>query len=85
MNCGGKRILERVEFHPACSSDVETVIQKKRWLEKLLAGAGACPRPGMKNLHRVATGRIYIDTARLRLLNQAGLASPQKRLRLLLF
>jgi hypothetical protein len=82
VNCGGKRILERVEFHPACSSDVETVIQKKRWLEKLLTGAGACPRPGMKNLHWVATGDNHIDTARRRLLKQAGLASPQKRLRL---
>ena len=82
VNGGGKRTLEWVEFHPACSSDVETVIQKKRWLEKLLAGAGACLRPGMKNLHWVATGGNHIDPARRRLLNQAGLAWPQKRLRL---
>jgi len=79
---GGKRILEWVEFHPACSSDVKTVVEKKKWLEKLLTATGTCPRPGMKNLHWIATGGNHIDTARRRLLNQAGLAWPQKRLRL---
>jgi len=79
---GGKRSVEWVEFHPACSSDVKTVIEKKKWLEKLLTATRTCPRPGMKNLHWVATGDIHIDTARRRLLNQAGLAWPQKRLRL---
>jgi hypothetical protein len=79
---GGRRRLEWVEFHPACSSDVETVIQKKRWLEKLLAGAQTCPRPDMKNFHWVASRGVYLDRARIQRLAQAGMGRPQKQFRL---
>jgi hypothetical protein len=79
---GGRRRLEWVEFHPACSSDVETVIQKKRWLEKLLADTRACPRPDKKNLHWVATSGVHIDRARIQRLAQAGMGRPQKQFRL---
>lgn len=78
----GKRRLEWVEFHPACSSDVARVIKKKEWLERLLANKPACPRLDSRNLHWVATGGVHIDMARGRMLAQAGLRMPQKRLRL---
>jgi len=82
VNRSGERRLEWVEFHPACSSEVDTVIKKKKWLEAQLARTRACPRPGKKNLHWVATSDIYIDPVRQRRLNLAGMALPQKHFRL---
>jgi hypothetical protein len=77
---GGKRSVEWVEFHPACSGEVDRMIKKKQWLEAQLARTKVCPRPAKKNLHWVATGGNHIDPARRRLLNQAGLAWPKRRL-----
>ncbi|MEJ5368209.1 MAG: hypothetical protein WHT08_07835 [Bryobacteraceae bacterium] len=77
-----RRRIEWVEFHPACSSDVDTVIKKKEWLEELLRDIPSCPALCSCNLHWVATGAVKIDFQRRRRMAQAGLRMPRKTLRL---
>ncbi len=74
--------IDWIEVHPASSSEVETMIQKKKWLISLLERAGSCPLPASTNLHWLATGGVHIDAQRRRRLQAAGLRMPEKTLRL---
>jgi hypothetical protein len=72
-----------VEVHPATSSEVDAVLKKLAWLKTWLAQHADPCHKTPATFHWVATDAgVYIDTARRRRLNAAGLEMPQSQLRL---
>jgi hypothetical protein len=72
-----------VEVHPANGNHVAEVLRKLEWLKVYLNGSGGLG--GLERRYRwIATGAVAISpqSRQARLLSQAGLGMPKKRLKL---
>jgi len=72
-----------VEVHPACTSEVQTVINKLAWLKNRMRRWSVLIQNMPKTYHWIATNGIHIlkDSSEARLLAKAGLSIPKRVLK----